>query len=58
MINGMMDKCLRQTACSVNGYDEELVRKLLEHVKVINEDKINIQFKSGIVMEQRISICK
>jgi len=53
-----MDKCLRQTACSVNGYDEELVRKLLEHVKVINEDKINVQFKSEIVMVQRISMCE
>ncbi len=53
-----MDKCLKQTACSVNGYDEELVRKLLEHVKVINQDKIDIQFKSGIVMGQRISMCE
>lgn len=53
-----MDKCLNQTGCKVNGYDEELVRKLLEHVKVVNADKINIQFKSGIVMEQRISMCE
>ena len=52
-----MDKCLRQTACSVNGYDEELVRKLLERVDVVNEDKIKVQFKSGIVMVQRISMC-
>lgn len=29
-----MDKCLKRTACSVNGYDEELVTKLLEHVDV------------------------
>ena len=53
-----MDAFLNQTECKVNGYDEELVRKLLEHVKVINEDKINIQFKSGIVMEQRVSVCE
>lgn len=53
-----MDQCLGQTACKVNGYDEGLVRKLLECVNVINEDKVKIQFKSGIVMEQRISICE
>jgi len=30
-------------------------RGLLKSVKVISEDKIEIRFKSGIVMEQRVA---
>jgi len=49
-----MDDCLRKTTCAVGSFDEELVRRLLQSVKVINGDKLEIQFKSGIVMEQRV----
>ena len=31
-----------------------LVRRLIRIVKVINVNKIEIQFQSGIVMEQRV----
>ena len=35
-------------------FDDELVRSLLERIVVVSEDKIEIQFRSGIVMTQRI----
>lgn len=50
-----VDHCLMETSCTVGGYDDELVRRLLQSVKVISEDKMEIQFKSGIVMQQRVA---
>ncbi len=35
-------------------FDDDLVRRLLRTVKVINENRIEIQFQSGIVVTQRI----
>jgi len=35
-------------------FDDDLVRRLFRTVKVISENKIEIQFQSGIVMTQRI----
>jgi len=50
-----VDHCLKDSTCTVGGYDDELVRRLLQSIKVISEDKLEIQFKSGIVMEQRVA---
>lgn len=50
-----MDACLQKTSCDIGEYDEELVRRLLQSVKVVSDDKLEIQFKSGIVMEQRVA---
>ncbi len=50
-----MDTCLKKTTCVVREFDNDLVRRLLQTIKVINEDMIEIQFKSGIVMKQRVS---
>lgn len=50
-----MDSCLKKTSCTVGGYDDELVRRLLQSVKAFSEDKIEIQFKSGIVIQQRVA---
>ncbi|EAK9200177.1 recombinase family protein [Listeria monocytogenes] len=50
-----VDHCLKDITSTVGGYDDELVRRLLQSVKVISEDKLEIQFKSGIVMEQRVA---
>lgn len=36
-------------------FDDELVRRLIKAIYVINEDKIKIQFHSGIMMTQRIN---
>ncbi len=34
--------------------DNDLVRRLVASIKVISADRIQIQFQSGIVMEQEI----
>lgn len=38
----------------IRNYDDALVRKLISSIKVIAKDKILIQFKSGIIVEQEI----
>jgi DNA invertase Pin-like site-specific DNA recombinase len=50
-----MDTCLKKVSCAVRDFDDDLVRRLLQSVKVISEDTLEIQFKSGIVMKQRVS---
>jgi len=50
-----MDICLKKVSCTVGEFDDDLVRRLLQSVKVINKDILEIQFKSGIVMKQRVS---
>ncbi|HEY9160998.1 MAG TPA: recombinase family protein [Desulfomonilia bacterium] len=50
-----MDTCLKKASCEVRDFDNDLVRRLLQSIKVISEDTIEIQFKSGIVMKQRVS---
>lgn len=50
-----MDACLKKNTCEVREFDNDLVRRLLQNIKVINDELIEIQFKSGIVMKQRVS---
>lgn len=50
-----MDACLKKTTCEVRDFDNDLVRRLLQSIKAIKDDMIEIQFKSGIVMNQRVS---
>jgi len=50
-----MDACLKKTTCEVRDFDNDLVRRLLQSIKAVNDDLIEIQFKSGIVMNQRVS---
>lgn len=49
-----MENYMRKTNYLKREFDDDLVRRLLQTVKVINENKLEIQFKSGIVMTQRI----
>ncbi|WP_097015331.1 hypothetical protein [Anaerocolumna aminovalerica] len=49
-----VDRCIRKVSCKIGEFDDDLVRRLLERVTVVNEDKIEIRFKFGIVMEQRV----
>lgn len=49
-----MEGYMRKTNCLKREFDDELGRRLLRAVRVINESKIEIQFQSGIVMTQRI----
>ena len=50
-----MDTCLKKVSCEVREFDNDLVRRLLQSIKVISEDTLEIQFKSGIVMKQGVS---
>lgn len=50
-----MDSCLKKTACEVREFDNDLVRRLLQSIKAVKDDLIEIQFKSGIVMNQWVS---
>jgi len=50
-----MDTCLKKTTCEVREFDNDLVRRLLQSIKAVKDDLIEIQFKSGIVMNQRVS---
>lgn len=49
-----VDTCLKKTTYEVREFDDDLVRRLLQTIRVINEDTLEIQFKSGIVMKQRL----
>ena len=49
-----MEGYMRKTNYLKREFDDELGRRLLRAVRVINESKIEIQFQSGIVMIQRI----
>jgi len=50
-----MGQYIRKTNYLKRQFDDELVRRLIKAIKVISEDKIEIQFHSGIVMTQRIN---
>ncbi|HVJ50065.1 MAG TPA: recombinase family protein, partial [Desulfitobacterium sp.] len=50
-----MDACLKKTTCEVREFDNDLVRRLLQSIKAVKDDLIELQFKSGIVMSQRVS---
>ena len=48
-----MEKFLNEQSCELEEYDEQLVRRLIEKVTVFDE-KMNIEFKSGVEIEGRI----
>jgi len=47
-----MDSCPNRVSCRVGAFDEDLIRRLIGRIKVVNESKIEIHFKSGIIMGQ------
>lgn len=53
-----MDDCLKKTTSKVREFDNDLVRKLLQNIRVINEELIEIQSKYGIVIKQWVSYCE
>ncbi len=55
-----MDNFLKQQTYQMPEFDNDLVRRLIANIKVVSEDKLLIQFQSGIVMEQEkvIPACK
>lgn len=46
------DSTLKDVNPQVREFDEDLVRRLIETIKVSKGERLEIQFKSGIVMEQ------
>jgi hypothetical protein len=46
------DSTLKTVNPQVREFDEDLVRRLIETIKVGKEERLEIQFESGIVMEQ------
>lgn len=49
-----MESHMKKTSYLKREFDDDLVRRLIQTVRVINESKIETQFKSGIVMTRRI----
>lgn len=49
-----LEQYVRKTSWLRREFDEELVRRLIRVIKVVNENKLEIQFQSGIVMVQRM----
>lgn len=49
-----MEGYMKKTSYLKREFDDDLVRRLIQTVRVINGSKIEIQFKSGIVMTQWI----
>lgn len=47
-----MDSYMKKVNYLKQEFDDDLVRRLLQSIKVINERKIEIQFKSGIIIRQ------
>jgi len=50
-----MDACLKKTTCEVRDFDNDLVKRLMQSIRAVKDDQIELQFKSGIVMNQRVS---
>lgn len=46
------DSTLKTVNPRVREFDEDLVRRLIETIKVSKGERLEIQFESGIVMEQ------
>ncbi|MDO4285746.1 MAG: recombinase family protein, partial [Eubacteriales bacterium] len=53
---GEMDTYLRNSRRLSREYDDDLVRRLLQTLKVVDENTLEIQFRSGIVMKQRLGM--
>lgn len=49
-----MDAFLRGNSGQILEFNNDLVRRLVASIKVISADRMQIQFQSGIVMEQEI----
>ena len=47
-----METFLSTQTCHITEFDNDLVRRLIEVIKVESRDKLLIKFQSGIVVEQ------
>jgi len=51
---GEVDDYIRKAGVLSRKFDNDLVWRLIQTVKAINQNKIELQFRSGIVMVQRL----
>lgn len=49
-----MDEFLQGNIQQLPEFDDDLVRRLIESIKILSQEKLLIQFKSGIVMEKEL----
>ncbi|CAK7082468.1 hypothetical protein [Tissierella sp.] len=49
-----MDSTLKTVRPQVREFDEDLIIRLIETIRVNKGEKLEIQFESGIVMEQTV----
>lgn len=49
-----MEKTLKTVRPDVREFDEDLVRRLIQTIRVNKGEKLEIQFESGIVMDQMV----
>jgi len=49
-----MDSTLKTVNPQVREFDQELVRRLIQTIKVKKGEKLEIQFKSSILIEQTV----
>lgn len=54
MKTGWNGKHYRDGKAQVRDFDEDLVRRLIDTIKVNRGERLGIQFESGIVMEQMV----
>lgn len=50
-----MKKFLKSADCKLSNFDNQLVRQLIQSIKVVSKDKILIKFKSGLEVEQELA---
>lgn len=49
-----IENFLDKTNCVLTEYDDKLVRKLIQNINVVNARKIEVVFKSGIIVEEML----
>lgn len=49
-----MESTIKTVRPQVREFDEDLVRRLIDTIKVNRRERLEIQFESGIVMEQMV----
>ena len=51
-----VDSFMKHTVSILTEYDDKLVRRLIQNIHVVNREKIDVIFKFGMVVEERIEV--
>ena len=52
--NADMDEFLQENSVKLVEFDDELVRRIISRINVLSVDRIQIQLKSGIILEEKL----